>query len=67
MGVKPEAVEERPKLLVGQSPEMEWKLERTAPRRVRTEEEMLWVRPFWFLTPTSYKSILSKAPCVILV
>lgn len=28
----------------GQSPpEMEWKLERTARRRVRTEEEMLWV------------------------
>lgn len=23
-------------------PEMEWKLERTAPRRVRTEDEMLW-------------------------
>ncbi|XP_007518953.2 cell division cycle protein 20 homolog B [Erinaceus europaeus] len=23
-------------------PEMEWKLERTAPRRIRTEEEMLW-------------------------
>ncbi|XP_037655364.1 cell division cycle protein 20 homolog B [Choloepus didactylus] len=28
---------------MGQSPpEMEWKLERTAPRRVRTEEELLW-------------------------
>lgn len=29
--------------VAGSPPEMEWKLERTARRRVRTEEEMMWV------------------------
>lgn len=52
---------------VGQSPpEMEWKLERTAPRKVRTEEEMMWVsKALLIIVPTSYKGFLSKAPFVI--
>lgn len=38
---------------------MEWKLERTAPRRVRTEEEMLWVsNVLLFPSPDSLKGTL---------
>lgn len=39
---------------------MEWKLQRTARRRIRTEEEMLWVSTtiLFFLDPTLTESMM---------
>lgn len=46
--------------------EMEWKLQRTARRKLRTDEEMLWVRTIlFFLDPTLPRGFLQKVRFVI--
>lgn len=45
---------------------MEWKLQRFAPRRIRTEEQVLWVSTiFYFLGPTLSRGFLRKAQFVM--